>query len=80
MHFVLLYCWSTNKCTGQWHCGSTTKDELPDPRGSLANDIPSHAIEKPIKKFDMMITIHNTRQTHSDFSVFKFHVLFDLVY
>ena len=29
-------------------CGRTTKDELriPDPRGSLANDIPSCAIEQ----------------------------------
>ena len=26
--------------------GSTPKDELPDPRGSLANDIPSRAIEQ----------------------------------
>ena len=34
------------KCTGRWRCGSAPKDELPDPRGSLANDIPSHAIEQ----------------------------------
>ena len=27
------------KCTGQWCCGSTPKDELPDPRGSLAKTI-----------------------------------------
>ena len=32
--------------TGWWHCGSTPKDELPDPRRSLANGIPSHAIEQ----------------------------------
>ena len=38
--------YSTGKCTGQWCCGSTPKDELPGPRGSLANDIPSHAIEQ----------------------------------
>ena len=45
MHFVLLVdC--TNKCTGRWRCGSTSKDELPKPRGSLANDIPSPAIEQ----------------------------------
>ena len=25
-------------------CESTSKDELPQPRGSLANNIPSHAI------------------------------------
>ena len=38
--------YSTDKCTGQWHCGSTLKDEPPDPRGSLANEIPSHTIEQ----------------------------------
>ena len=32
--------------TGRWHCGSTPKDKLADPTGSLANDIPSHAIEQ----------------------------------
>ena len=45
MHFILLLD-SADKCTGRWHCGSTLKDELPDPRGSLANDIPSRAIEQ----------------------------------
>ena len=42
--FVLLVD-SPDKCTGWWHCVSTPKDELPDPRGSLANDIPSCAIK-----------------------------------
>ena len=37
---------SIDKFTGGWHYGSTPKDELPDPRGSLANDIPSRAIEQ----------------------------------
>ena len=42
MCFILLVdC--TDKCTGQWHCGSTSKGE---PTGSLANDIPSRAIEQ----------------------------------
>ena len=36
--------YSSDKCTGQWCCGSTLKNELPDPRGSLANHIPSRAI------------------------------------
>ena len=45
MCFVLLVdC--TDKCTGQWHCESTSKDELPEPRGSLANSIPSRTIEQ----------------------------------
>ena len=44
MHFALLLD-STDKCTGRWRCGSTPKDELPDPRGSLEN-IPSHTIEQ----------------------------------
>ena len=44
LHFIIVL---IAKCTGQWHCaGSTSKDELPDPRGSLENDIPSHAIEQ----------------------------------
>ena len=30
---------------------NTPKDGLPDPRGSLANDIPSHAIEQPNQEF-----------------------------
>ena len=47
MHFVLLLDSKlTVKYTGQWCCGRTPKDELPDPRGSLANDIPSRAIEQ----------------------------------
>ena len=32
--------------TGWWRCESTPKDGLPDPRGSLMNKIPSHAIEQ----------------------------------
>ena len=43
LHFIIVL---IAKCTGQWHCaGSTPKDELPDPRGSLTNDIPICAIE-----------------------------------
>ena len=45
MHFVL-FLDGNDKCTGLWYCGRTMKNELPDPRGSLANDIPSHAIEQ----------------------------------
>ena len=45
MCFVLLFD-STDKCTGGWCCESTPKNELPDPRGSLADNIPSHAIEQ----------------------------------
>ena len=49
MHFVLLVdC--TDKCTGWWCCKSTLKDELPEPSGSLANNIPSHAIEQANKE------------------------------
>ena len=38
----------TDKCTGRWRwlCKSTSKDELPQPRGSLTNNIPSRAIEQ----------------------------------
>ena len=62
-------------------CESTSKDELPQPRGSLANNIPSSAIKnKPIKSFDKMIAIHNTCQTHSNFRIFKFRVLFNFAY
>ena len=41
-----LFYYSTDKCTGQWHCEDTLKDGLPDSRGSLANNIPSHAIQQ----------------------------------
>ena len=45
MRFVLLVnC--TDKCIGQQRCGSTLMDELSEPRGSLANYIPSRAIEQ----------------------------------
>ena len=37
---------STDKFTGWWHYESTLKDVLPDPRGCLANHIPSRAIEQ----------------------------------
>ena len=62
-------------------CESTSKDELPQSRGSLANNIPLRAIKsKPIKSFDKTIAIHNTRQTHNNFRIFKFCVLFNFVY
>ena len=36
------------QCTGRWCCRCTAEDELrtPDPRRSLASDIPFHAIEQ----------------------------------
>ena len=42
---------STEKCTGRWRYGSTPKDALPDQRGSLANDMPSCAIEQANQEF-----------------------------
>ena len=49
VYFILLVdC--TDKCAGQWCCGSTWKDELPEPRGFLANDMPSHVIEQAIQE------------------------------
>ena len=44
--FYSRFHYSTDKCTRQWRCGNTLKDELPYPRGSLANDILSRAIEQ----------------------------------
>ena len=41
---VISFYYITDKCTGQWHCGSAPKDGLPDPRGSSVNEITSHAI------------------------------------
>ena len=35
--------YSTDKCTGQWCCGSTL---LSDPRGCLVNEISSKAIQQ----------------------------------
>ena len=46
-----LFYYSTDKCTGWWCCGSTAKDGLPDPRGSLANEIPSCIIEQANQEF-----------------------------
>ena len=64
-------------------CESTSKDELPQPKGSLANNIPSRAIEQANQEFrqdNPAIAIHNTCQTHSNFRIFKFRVLFNFVY
>ena len=60
------------------NCKSISKDELSQPRGSLANDITSCAM--PIKSFNKMLAIHNMRQMHSNFRIFKFHVLFNFIY
>ena len=52
MYFILLldYIKLTVKCTGWWYCGRTLKDELTNPRGSLANNISFRAIEKANQK------------------------------
>ena len=42
---TLFHC-SIDKCIGRLCCGNALKDGLPNPRGSLANEIPSHAIEQ----------------------------------
>ena len=42
-HFIVVL---IAKCTGKWYCESFPKDELPDPRWFVANNIPSHAIEQ----------------------------------
>ena len=62
--FVLLVdC--TDKCTGLWCCGSTSKDELSEPRGSLASNIPSSAIEQAKQKVrqDNHHSQHESNQT-----------------
>ena len=43
----------TDKCTGQWLwlSESTSKDELPQSRGSLTNNIPSRAIEQANQEY-----------------------------
>ena len=38
--------YSTDKCIGQWHHGSTTMYGIPDSRGSLVNEILFHTIEQ----------------------------------
>ena len=45
-----LFYYSTDKCTGQWRCGITPKEGLPNPRGSLVSKIPSQAIEQANKE------------------------------
>ena len=42
--------YSTDKCTGRRHCESTSKDDLPDSRGSLANEIPPCTIQQANQK------------------------------
>ena len=69
--YTSLY-YNTDNCTGRWHCGSAPKDELPDPRESLANKILPVLQSKPIKRFDKMTAIHNMCQMHSNFCIFKF--------
>ena len=61
-----------------WHCGSTPKDQLADPRGSLANDIPSHAIEQANQEVQQDDC--HSQHTHSNICIFKFCVLFNFVY
>ena len=78
MRFVLLLDSKlTVKCTGQWHCGSTLKDELPDPKESLANNILSRAIEQANQKVqqDDRHSQHASN-TYSNFCIFKFCELF----
>ena len=41
-----LFYYSTDKCTGRWRRGSTPKDGVNDPRRSLANKVPSHAVQQ----------------------------------
>ena len=50
LNCVLLDSKLTVKCIGRWCCERTAKNELHDPRGSLANDIPSYAIVQAIQK------------------------------
>ena len=63
---------------------STSKDELPEPRESSANEVTSHAIEQANQEVRKTIAIHDMCQTkcqmHSNFCIFKFHVRFNLVY
>ena len=47
--------YNTDKCIGQWHRGSTTMHGIPDPRGSLVNEILFHTIEQA----NQGIAIHN---------------------
>ena len=80
MHFALLVdC--TDKCTDDGDgCESTSMDELPQPRGSLANNIPSRAIEQANQEFrqDDRHSQH-ARQMYSYFRMFNFRVLFSFV-
>ena len=53
MCFALLLVGCTDKSTGQWRwlCKSNSKDELPQPRGSLTNNIPLRAVEQANQEF-----------------------------
>ena len=76
---------STDQCTGRWCCGCTPKDELQRMNYLIKEDLQQIIYlpmlqSKPIKSFDKMIAIHNTHQTHSNFCILKFRVLFNFVY
>ena len=51
--FRFISCWIVliSVQDGGNSCESTSKDELPQPRGSLANNIPSCAIEQANQEF-----------------------------
>ena len=61
-------------------CESTSKDALPQPRGSLANNIPSCGIEQANQEFRQDDRHSNMRKMHSNFRIFIFRVLFNFVY
>ena len=61
-------------------CESTLKDELPQPRGSLANNIPSRAIEQANQEFRQDDRHSQHASNAYNFRIFKFRVLFNFVY
>ena len=92
VHYILLFdASSTDKCTGQWWCGSTPKDELPKARESLANNISSCVIEQAsqdVRKDDCHLQ-HTQARTrvkpsvkhiYSNLHILKFHMWFTFVY
>ena len=66
--------YSIDKCTRQWHCGNTPKDELPYPRGSLANNIATFLCYRASQSRCSTRQLpfrHSMYQTHCNFCIFK---------
>ena len=77
-----LFYYSTDKCIGQWHRGSTTMHGIPDPRGSLVNEILFHTSASQSRESQFTCQTIDSREAsrvkpsikHIVFSILKLYV------